>query len=66
MDEISPLEYIQLTGCNYQYLADLTGYSYDAVKRWFMKGKNRCKPSPAVPRLLAADLKLRRLKCQTS
>lgn len=62
MDEISPLQYIQLTGCSYQHLADLTGYSYDAVKRWFMKGKSHSNPSPAVPRLLAAELELRRLR----
>lgn len=66
MEKITPAEYISLTGCSYGDLAKRTGYSYHAVSRWFMRGDNRREPSPAVPRLLAADLELRRLKCLTS
>lgn len=63
--EINPLEYLQRTGADYSELADLTGYSYDTVRRWFMAGKGRRKPPTAVLRLLAAELELRKYRSQS-
>lgn len=66
MDKVTPLQYVQVTGCNYRRLAEVTGCEYDTVKRWFMSGGNRREPSPSVPRLLADNLELMRLRSQVA
>lgn len=59
---VTPLEYLQVTGRTYQDIADRSGYSYDAVRRWFAQGKRKRACPTVVCRLLALELELEEIK----
>jgi hypothetical protein len=65
-DRMTPLEWMQITGSNYQGLADTCGYTYEGVKQWFKRGSGKRNPHESVHRLLAMDVQLRELKRNAS
>lgn len=59
---VTPEKYLQLTGASYSELAEVVGYPYDTVKRWFQRGKGRRNAPIIVQRVLALQLEITELR----